>query len=204
VLISRKPNFDALGRLDDWSWRGHVTGGDVTDTSSKDVVPQLIHLLHAFTEAQESLTRRVQDARLEHTFHSASIIERPMQAEPSDEPPSFVDGCPKAFGEISEEPPTDTVEVLGDGSLSEPGSEMSAENPANLEMAAHSNPPSAIWPAGEPADPSREAAARTDWLNSTRADEMTTESMIHDYNFFDVLDARLAGLQEASDRPEDQ
>ena len=42
---------------------------DVTDFSSKGLLPQLIDVLHALTEGQELLSRKVREARLEHYRH---------------------------------------------------------------------------------------------------------------------------------------
>ena len=190
---------------------------DAADISSKGLLPQLIDVLQALTEGQESLSRKVRDARLEYTCHPAPDVERYPQAEPSDfvAPRSFVVTSPNASIEIRRESPTDNVELgagptsdngVGNGSLSEPSIGVSAA-PVSVtvpEAASPSNPPAPIVThAGTPADLSSEMSARTDRLNSARPGETTTAPLNRDYNFFDELDARLADLQDPADRSGD-
>ncbi len=183
---------------------------DVTDISSKGLLPRLIDVLHALTEGQELLSRKVRDARLEYTCHSATVVERCSLAKPSDfaAPRSIVGTSPNASIGIRREPPADNVELgagptsangFGNGSLPEASIGFSAAPVGATvpEAASPSNPPAAIVThAGTPADLSSETSARTDWLNSARPGETTTAPLNRDYNFFDELDARLSDLQD--------
>ncbi len=192
---------------------------DAADISSKGLLPQLIDVLRALTEGQVSLARRVRDARLECTCHSAPDVERYTQAEASDfaAPRSFVGTSPKTSLEIRREPPTDNVELTagprsddgnGNGSLPEPSIGVSSA-PVSVAISeatspTPSNPPAPIVTrADTPADPSSDTSAQTDWLNSAWPDETTTAPSNRDYNFFDELDARLADLQGPADRSGD-
>ncbi len=190
---------------------------DMTDISSKGLLPQLIDVLHALTEGQELLSRKVRDARLEQTCHSAPVVERCPQAEPSDfaSPRSFEVASLNASIGVRREPPTDNVELgagltsvngFGNGSLPEPSIGVSAA-PASAtipEAASPSNPPAAIVThAGTHADLSSETSARTNWLNSAGPGETTTAPANRDYNFFEELDAKLADLQDPADRSGD-
>ncbi len=191
--------------------------GDAADLSSKGLLPQLIDVLHALIEGQESLSHKIRDLRLEYTCQSAPVVERCPEAEPSEfaAPPSFVGTSPSGSIEIRRELPTDNVEMgagptsdnsFGNGSSPEPSIGVSAA-PVNVtvpEAESSSNPPAPIVNhAGTPADLSSETSARTDWLNSAQPGETSTVPLNHDYNFFDELDARLADLQDPADRSGD-
>ncbi len=178
--------------------------------------PKLIEVLHALIEGQELLAGRLRDARLEHTCHAATDIERRPQAEPSAfVADSFVEKSRRGSIGIRPEPPTDAIDLGGgptsvngsrNGSLPEPSfgvtsGPLSAGGP---EAPSRSNPPEAIVThGGTPADLSNGASARAEWLNSAAPGETAAVSASRDYNFFDELDARLADLQDPSDRPGD-
>ena len=185
---------------------------DGIDVPSKGLLPQLIDVLHALTEGQELLSRKVRDARLEHACHSSLAAER----RPDDTPSDFaaqhvlVGTSPIASLGIRQGTPKNNVELgagptsvngngngNGNGSLPEPSTGISATPvSATVPVASSpSNPPAAIVThAGTPADPSSETT-RTDWLNSARPIETNTAPLNRDYNYFDELDARLADLQ---------
>jgi hypothetical protein len=194
---------------------------DAADVCSKGLLPQLIDVLHTLTEGQESLSRKIRDVRLEHTCHSAPVVERCPQAEPPNfaAPRPFVGTSPNGSIEIRREPPTDNVELrtgpasdnsFGNGSSPEPSIGVSAaplsatvpeaESPSNPTASASNPPAVTVTHAGTPADLSSETSARTDWLNAARPVETTTAPLNRDYNFFDELDARLADLQDPADR----
>ncbi len=187
---------------------------DMTEISFKGLLPQLIDVLHALTEGQELLSRKIREARLEGTCDSSSVVERCLQAEPSDfaAPRSFVGTSPSASIGIDRESPTDDVEPgggtttvngFGNGSLAEPNTGASAAPVCATipEAAPPSSPPAAtVTHAGTSADLLSETSARIDWLNSTLPGEATRAPSNRDYNFFDELDARLADRQDPVDR----
>jgi len=184
---------------------------DVIDISSKGLLPQLIDVLHALTEGQELLSRKVRDARLEHACHSSTVVDRRPQAEPADDPSSRLSRSPDGSFGVHGGPPMDNVELgaestsidcFANASLPEPSGRAS-ENATDRKVASPSDTPEAIEThSGMPADTSSEPSARTDWLNSAQPGEMTTASLNRDYNFFDELDARLADLEDPADRSE--
>ena len=189
----------------------------VTDISSKGLLPQLIDVLLALTQGQESLSRKVRDARLEDTCRSTPVAERCPQAEPSDFDAlgAFVSTSSNASIELRREHPTDSVDLgtgptslngVANGSLPESSGGVSAA-PVSATVpnaASPSNPPAAtVTHGGTPADLSSETSARKDWLTSARPADPTTAPLNRDYNFFDELDARLADLQDPADRSED-
>jgi len=75
-----------------------VRSEDLTHISVNGLLPQLIDLLHALTEGQELLSRKVRDARLEYTCQPAPVDERCPHTEPSDSavPRSFMGTSPNA------------------------------------------------------------------------------------------------------------
>lgn len=187
-------------------------GEDVSDPPSKGLLPQLIDVLHALTEGQELLSRRVREARLDHNGDSGPVVERCGQAEPSDagSPPSFVGSNPNASIEIRQERTSNTAELVagpispndsGNGSSPEPSISAYAASVSApvLEAAAPSSPPPAMTDVGTPADLSSEPSDPTDRIDSAPPVETTTASLNRDYNFFDELDSRLADLQDAPD-----
>jgi hypothetical protein len=182
------------------------------------LLPQLIDVLHALTEGQEFLSRKVRDARLDYTSHSARIVGTCRPVEPSDfaASGSFVGASPFGSIEIRRELSTDKVDLgagptsvngFGNGSLPDRSIEVSAvpRNTTIPEAAPPCNPPAAIVAdAGTPADHSSEPSARSDWLNLARPGETSTAPLNRDYNFFDELDSRLADLQDPAARSEDR
>ncbi len=184
---------------------------DVTDIRSKGLLPQLIEVLHALTEGQESLSRKVRNARLEHSCHLTPVVERFPQTEPPDfaGPRSFNGASPAAFiGTLQDSPsgnvelgarPT-SIESFSKGSSAAPSIESStAPISATVPDAAVPSGPSAahVTHADTLTDLSSETFARTDWLNSVRPCGTNAELLNRDYNFFDALDARLADLKDA-------
>ena len=172
-----------------------------------------IDVLHALAEGQEMLSRRIRDAKLDYARDSVPVVDRCPQAESSDTatPHSLAGASPTASIGIRSEAPTDKGDlgpgppsVNGDagGSSPEPstGTTAATVNLTVPETAPPSNPPAAIV---TPTDLSREATARTDWLNSALPDDTATEALNRNYNFFDELDARLADLQDPADRSDD-
>jgi len=183
---------------------------DMTDSSSKGLLPQLIDLLHALTEGQELLTSRVRDAMLESTCHPSPGVER--RGEPCDGPRSLMVPSPDASIATRREAPRDNVDLgpgptsasgFENGSLPEPSNGVRAAPVSGMasEETPPSDPPAAVVThAGPPGDPSNEAHIQTGRLNSTQdGGEATAAPLNRDYNFFDELDARLAGLHNAPD-----
>jgi hypothetical protein len=194
-----------------------VRSEDSTDISAKGLLPQLIDLLHALTEAQEVLRRKVRDAGLEYTGRPAAVDGRWAQTEPSDSavPGSFLGASPNAAVGIRRELPTDDVEVVagrtsvggfGNDPLPKPSIDASAApvSATAPQATSPSSPPAVMaTPAVTPADLS-ETSTRTDRLNSGMSGgETSTAPSNRDYNFFDELDARLADLQDPPGRPGD-
>lgn len=192
---------------------GTARSEDLSDISSKGLLPQLIDVLHALAEGQELLSRRIRDAKVDYARDSVPVVERCPRAESSDvaTPHSLVGASPAASIGIRSEAPTDkgdlgpgppSVNGYADGSSPEPstGATAATVNLTVPEAAPPSNPPVAIV---TPTDLSREAAARTDWLNPALPDDTATEALNRNYNFFDELDARLADLQDPAGRSDD-
>ncbi len=186
---------------------------DSTDMSDKGLLPQLIDLLHALTEGQEMLSRKVRDAALEGTRRPAAVDGRWAQTEPSDPavPGSYLGVSLNASGRTRREPPTDDVAV--DAGRTSVGAFGDAPLPkTNLDGSAA--PVSAAAPqATSPSSPAAGVATRattpdlsetstgTDRLNSrVPGGETSMSPSNRDYNFFDELDARLADLQDPPDR----
>jgi len=190
-----------------------VPSEDSTDISAKGLLPQLIDLLHALTEAQEMLSRRVRDAGLEHTRRPAAVDERLAQTD-SAIPGFFVGASSDAAVGIRRQPPMDDVEVgagqttaggPGDGPLPNPKVDGSAAPVrATPPQATSSSPPSGTANPAVMPDDLHETSTRTDGINSViPGGETSTVPSNRDYNFFDELDARLADLQDPSDRSGD-
>ena len=191
-----------------------VRSEDVTEISSKGLLPQLIDVLHALTDGHESLSRKLRDARLEYSCHSALVVGRCRGVEQFASPHSSLGTSPNRSIEIHREPPTNKVELVpgpssvngfSNGSVPEPSNEAPAVHlSATLPEASPPNPPAAVVSqGGTPVDNSRETSARTNPYNSPSPRETTTAPVDHDYNFFDELDARLADLQDPADRSDD-
>jgi hypothetical protein len=192
-----------------------VRSEDVTEISFKGLLPQLIDVLHALTDGYESLSRKLRDARLEDTCHSVPVVERCLQAGPSEDPRSSVGSRPNVSIGIRREPTMDNIEVdtgrtsvsgFGNGSVPEPriGVSVVPVSATVPEAASPSDPPAAIGSHPDTlADLSSETSARPDGLNSAEPGKTTTARVNRDYNFFDELDARLAGLKDPADRSED-
>jgi hypothetical protein len=94
-----------------------------------------------------------------------------------------------------------SINSIGESSLPEPSIGSSAALVTTVPgVASPSNPPEAIVThAGTLADPSNGTPAGTDLPNSKPPDETAPASLNHDYNFFDELDARLAGIEDHAD-----
>jgi ubiquitin len=186
---------------------------DVSDISSKGLLPQLIDVLHALTDGHESLARKVRDARLEYTRYSVPIVESGLQVEPADTRLSVGTSAHASIG-VRRKPATkkvvlDTGETsvngFGNGHVPEPSNGASSV-PVKAtvpEAVAPPDPAAIVSHAGTPAELSSEPSARTDGVNSARHGETTTAPVNRDYNFFDELDARLADRQDPADRSED-
>ena len=184
---------------------------DVTDFSSKGLLPQLIDVLHALTEGQELLARKVREARLEHYRRTDPVVERDPQTAPSDPLASriFVDTGPDTSVGIRREQPSGTIDSNAhptsfDGSANGPRPEPSSgasEAPVGSTVREASSPPPAeyVTDTDTPADVLGEGSAQTDWLDQRPPSEETTAPLNRDYNFFDELDARLADLQDPKD-----
>jgi len=193
-----------------------VPSEDSTNISAKGLLPQLIDVLHALTEAQEMLSRRVRDAGLEHTRRPAAVDERWAQTDFSDSaiPGFFLGASSDAAVGFRRHPPMDDVEVdarqttvggLGDGPLPDPKVDGSAAPvSAAAPQATPSSPPSGTANPAVMPDDLHETSTRTDGTNSViPGGETSTAPSNRDYNFFDELDARLADLQDPSDRSGD-
>ncbi len=191
-----------------------VPGEDVSHLPSKGMLPQLIDVLHALTEGQELLSRKVRDATVEQGCHSVPVVERCRRAESSDSDArrTSVVTSPNASVGMRSERTSDktelgarestTVDDSGNGSSPEPNMGASA---APVIATVHAPSPSIPQPpivadAASPDDLSRDTSVRADELNSAQSGEMTSESLNRDYNFFDELDARLADLPDPADQ----
>jgi hypothetical protein len=185
---------------------------DVTDFSSKGLLPQLIDVLHALTEGQDLLSRKVREARLEHYRHTDPVVEGSVQTEPSNPlaPPTVVGTGPDGSIGSRRELPPDNMEIgggpasvndFGNGPWPEPGIGASAVPVSSTipETSSLSNPPTTMVTFEDaPADVPNETSVQTDWPAAPPS-ETTTASLNRDYNFFDELDARLADLQNPTD-----
>jgi hypothetical protein len=187
----------------------------VTDIPSKGLLPQLIDVLHALTEGQELLSSKVRDARLEHSCHSATVVERRPQAEPADDPSSRVSRSPDGSIGVHGSPPTSNIELDagptskidggGDASSPEPagGTATAPETALIPETASRSDASeTTATPSSMDAGTPSEASARNNGLNSAQPVETTKASLNRNYNFFDELDARLADLKDPADGSE--
>ena len=190
---------------------------DVADFSSKGLLPQLIDVLHALTEGQELLSRKVREARLEHYRHTEPVADGRLQSEPSHllTPRTFVGTDPHASIGTRREPRSDNMEIdvgptsvndFGNGPWLDPsiGASTAPVTSTDPEATSPPTPPAAIVTyADTPADVPTEASVQTDWPDPAPPNGTTTASLNRDYNFFDELDARLADLQNPTDRSED-
>ena len=187
---------------------------DVSHLPSKGLLPELIDVLHALTEGQELLTRKVRDATVEHGCHSVPVVERCRRAESSDcdaRRTSVVTSANASVGMRSERTSDKTelgargstsVDNSGNGSLPEPSmGDSAAPVNATVHAPSPSIPPLPIvTDVGSPNHLSHGTPVRADELNSAQSDETTSESLNRDYNFFDELDARLADLPDPADQ----
>ena len=191
---------------------------DVTDFSSKGLLPQLIDVLHALTEGQELLSRKVQEARLEHQRHTKHIVEGRMKAQPSDplaprplvgaDPDTSIGICreQQSSGSFESGAGPTSANDFGNGPRPEPshGSSTVPVSSTVTEASAPLNPPAATANyADTSAEVSSETSVQTDWPDPAPPTETTTASLNRDYNFFDELDARLADLQNPTDQSGD-
>jgi hypothetical protein len=189
----------------------------VTDFSSKGLLPQLIDVLNALTEGQELLSRKVREARLEHYGHMEPVADGRRQSEKSHllTLRTFVGTGSDASIGTRKEPPSDRMEIgadltsvdgYGHAPWLEPSSRASAAPDTSTVPEATSPPnlPAVIATyAATPADVPSETSVQTDWPDPAPPSETTPASLNRDYNFFDELDARLAGLQNPTDRSEE-
>ena len=187
---------------------------DMADVSSKGLLPQLIDLLYAFAEGQKLLASKVRDARVEHTRHSTSLVE--SQNDSFDD--SIILGIASPNASITT-PKSSTDNGVCDKGRTSPKA-FSNDSPPEPNMGVITTPVSAMVPeersssdppaatvthAGPAGDPSSETHVQTDRLGAARIDgEATAAPLNRDYNFFDELDTRLAGLHDSPDWSGDQ
>jgi hypothetical protein len=97
VFFPRIPPLGGLMTADNAAIGGLLTtrSEEVTDVTTKGLLPQLIDVLQALSEGQELLSRKIREATLEHTCRSAPVVETSPHAEPSDfeAPPSSSEGA---------------------------------------------------------------------------------------------------------------
>jgi len=185
----------------------------MSDVPSEGLLPQLIDLLYALTEGQKLLSSKVRDARVEHTRRSTSLVER--QNDSFDDLGASGTASRNALL-TTRESPTDndawdagqtSPNAFSNGSPPEPNMGVITA-PANAmvpEERSSSDPPAVtVTHAGPAGDPSSETHVQTDRLDPAHLDgEETAAPLNRDYNFFDDLDARLAGLDDSPDKSGD-
>ena len=124
-----------------------VRSDDSTDISAKGLLPQLIDLLHALTQGQEMLSRKVRDAGLEYTRRPTTLDGMWAHTEPSDS------AIPDTVGDA---PPKRTIDVSA--------APLSATAPP---ATSPSRPPGVVaTPPATPADPP------VTWTRATRHDSV--------------------------------
>jgi hypothetical protein len=175
---------------------------------SNGLLPQLVDVLQALAESQQLLTDRIRRAHLELVGGPSSRVEESWQAPPLDREsaaiPLVVTG-PIPAGDMREPFARDSSELsiestgVPSNSASNRGIEVGSITFNDQEMAAPPNTQTkATTSFAEPeANPSATPNQPND-LRTTRRDEPSTKHEDRSYNFFDELDARLAGLGDAA------
>jgi hypothetical protein len=182
----------------------------VTDTSTQGLLPQLTDVLRALTDSHVLLLSKIQTVRLEQISAAYPVVEMLGQTS---EPPvdlraqSVVDTTTSPVMEVP-----DAVQIYEvESSASSSGIESSEieTRPTPPVVAAHaadhmvmSQPPAPaeIATSQDNLVPSVSVPSPSpplDQRKAEQADPTDAESENRNYNFFDDLDARLAGLGDA-------
>jgi hypothetical protein len=161
----------------------------VTDASTKGLFPQLTEVLHALTNSHVLLLNTIQTVRLEHISAVYPVVG------------SFGEGSDAQIheyvdyeSEINALPSQAALPEFGrDSRLSVAGTEVADQTVTSPSSASAE----IVTPQGEVVAPvSERTPLFSDATECQRVDPTDAESENRNYNFFDELDARLAGLGE--------
>jgi len=183
----------------------------VSEASSKGLLPQLTDVLHALTGSHALLLSTLQSVRLEHMCLVAPVVG--LIGEPSDRAPGddVIVGWPSRF-ETTTSHTSEAAEAIDEAEPGASWSQIAAVDsdtgtepvvaatdvadvvatllsPASAEMVCHIGDSGAVV-SRQP--PSPREKREPEGVSAGGAD-----SEDRNYNFFDELDARLAGLGDA-------
>jgi len=186
------------------SLRIHGKMDDVAEASSKGLLPELVDVLRALTDSQTLLAQRVRRACLEYQGGGSPLVNErlPGQAlDPSRQSRVLVAANPKPRSNQGEQPDQSvqaTTSSAFDTAASTTHQGIGAAT-VNADRIEAPTPPSqtsgaATASVDHPDTRPRETALRPDWPESTRREDTGRPAATRDYNFFDELDAELAGL----------
>ena len=181
---------------------------DVTDASTKGLLPQLTDVLHALTDSHALLLSKIQSVRLKHI--SVMYPEMELLRETSDvELDTYVDVRKRSRVDTGTWPMSEMRGPLlinevdsnrtASGFESSPGFVVAAAEPPD-QIATSPSPASAgiVNSSGDSiAGFSSQTPLFSDGDDAQPGDSTGNEWENRSYNFFDELDARLAGLGNA-------
>jgi hypothetical protein len=168
------------------------------------LIPQLIDVLRILTEGQDLLSRKIRAARHDDSSHSVPIVERLECFQIPGVQPIVSSGSDPL--EAPPTPPSEDIEFDGETTRANTFGIGRPSNP-DIEVGGLDTPPARVpdsaTPFDSPAvttinamgDPSCAPVAQSAPLDSVPPAETTASPLRRNYNFFDELDARLAGLQ---------
>jgi len=183
---------------------------DVTDTSSKGLLPQLTDVLYALADSHELLLRKLQSVRLEHIGgEHLSIEETPgayRLADAERRGPALVEVTVAPTTDANHASPTDEIEETARPTPTWLGStEFDSSHgvtPGSVTGHTDTSVPSGSVTQADVLVPSheRDAAAATSQApipadpSTAHSDPPAAEPAERNYNFFDDLDVRLTSL----------
>jgi hypothetical protein len=197
---------------------GHTEGegSRVTEASTRGLFPQLTDVLHALTESHAMLLSKVQSLRDEHTNDALPVVNvmagsadtsigkpvdlRPPPAVEAETSPSSLEE-PRAipvYELSSSSSPSEITASVIDLTPHAAANDYADRDPDRLVTSARPI-------SGEIASPrdrmdpvvSTQTHPQADRLEAVVSEPTHAESENRNYNFFDELDARLAGLEDA-------
>jgi hypothetical protein len=185
----------------------------MTDVSTKGLLPQLTDVLHALADSHALLLSKIQSVRLEHIsadYSEVEMIEESSGAALGDEvdlvSPTLVDQKTSPKLEVPGAIPIDEVEssrssnrIASSEFETSPSRAVAATDQAD-QVATSPSPASAemVTPHGDlVATVSTQTPSLPDGSEAQHVDPAGAGSENRNYNFFDELDARLAGLGDA-------
>lgn len=174
---------------------------DTTAGFSVGLIPQLIDVLRILTEGQDLLSRKIRTAVLEESSHSIAIDEQVEHIQFPAAPPTIDSGSPPAgsrvptSSDIHFEDTTTRADTVDCDPTSDPGVEVAgADIPSSSKPGFTPVSDRLMATRGDASDDHSNEPVVQSALLGAAPDETAASPLRRDYNFFDELDARLAGL----------